>query len=321
VRRIVCVLVVLFVAGLSLSAQPQQQAGKDQQQAGKDLSWAFPVINGALQAEEPTPKSLAGSTRTYTPAQIDDLVNPPDWFPDEHAPAPSIVQKGHGGALACGSCHLMSGHGHPESAGLTGFTAAYIAQQMADFKSGVRKDAARMNGIAKDLSDEEVRQASEWFAALKPAAWTKVTEAATVPKTFAGQGRMRFLQPTGGTEPIGNRIITVPQDQARARNRDPHSGFIAYVPVGSIARGKALVESGGSGRTIACSICHGDSLKGLGNVPRLAGLHPIYIARQLYLFKDGTRNGVDAQLMKKPVAQLTDDDIVALAAYLGSLAP
>ena len=91
--------------------------------------------------------------------------------------------------------------------------------------------------------------------------------------------------------------------------------------MGSIARGKALVETGGSGRTIACAICHGDSLRGLGNVPRLAGLHPIYIARQLYLFKDATRNGVDAQLMKKPVAQLTDDDIVALAAYLGSLMP
>jgi cytochrome c553 len=314
VRRMVCALAVVWLARLSLGAEPQQQAGKD-------LSWAFPVINGALPSEEPTPKSLPGSTKTYTPAQIDDLLNPPDWFPDEHPPAPPIVQKGHAGALACGSCHLMSGHGHPESAGLAGFTAAYIVQQMADFKSGVRKDAARMNGIAKDLSDEEVRQASEWFAALKPAAWTKVTEAATVPKTFAGQGRMRFLQPAGGTEPIGNRIITVPEDQARARNRDPRSGFIAYVPVGSIARGKALVETGGPGRTIACSICHGDSLKGLGNVPRLAGLHPIYIARQLYLFKDATRSGVDAQLMKRPVAQLTDDDIVALAAYLGSLMP
>jgi cytochrome c553 len=292
-----------------------------QQQAGKDLSWAFPVVNGALPAEEPAPKSVPGSTKSYTPAQIDDLLNPPDWFPDEHAPAPPIVQKGHGPALACGSCHLMSGLGHPESADMAGFTAAYVVQQMADFKSGIRKDAARMNGIAKAISDEESQQAAEWFAALKPRVWTKVMEAATVPKTIVGQGRMRFLAPGGGTEPIGNRIITVPEDQERARSRDPKSGFVAYVPVGSIAKGKALVETGGSGRTVACSICHGDTLKGLGNVPRLAGLHPIYIARQLYLFKDGNRNGIDAQLMKKSVAQLTDDDIVALAAYLSSLAP
>ena len=107
----------------------------------------------------------------------------------------------------------MSGEGHPESAGLTGFTVGYFVQQMADFKSGARKDSARMNAIAKDVSDEESRQAAEWFAALKPAKFTTVTEAATVPKTFVGQGRMRFVQPGGATEPIGNRIITVPQDQ------------------------------------------------------------------------------------------------------------
>jgi cytochrome c553 len=313
-KSIVWTVVVMWFPVLSIAVTPQQPAGREP-------SWAFPAINGALPAEEPAPKSVPGSTRKYTPAQIDDLLNPPDWFPDEHAPAPAIVQKGHGAALACGSCHLMSGLGHPESADVAGFTAAYIVQQMADFKSGVRKDAARMNGIAQAMTDEESRQAAEWFAALKPRAWTKVTEAATVPKTIVGQGRMRFVAPGGGTEPIGNRIITVPDDQERARSRDPKSGFVAYVPVGSIAKGKALVETGGSGKTVTCSICHGDALKGLGNVPRLAGLHPIYVARQLYLFKEGSRNGIDAQLMKKSVAQLTDEDILALAAYLGSLAP
>lgn len=294
-----------FAVFVTLHAQPPSPAGP---------GWAFPAINGAVPAEGPEPKSVAGSTKSYTPAQIDDLLNPPDWFPDEHPPAPSIVQKGHAGALACGACHLMSGEGHPESAGLTGFTAAYLVQQMADFKSGARKDSARMNAIARDLSDEEVKQASEWFARLKPMAWTKVVEAAMVPKTFVGQGRMRFAQPGGEMEPIANRIITVPVDQARARLRDPRpgAGFIAYVPVGSIAKGQAL--------TVTCTICHGDSFQGLGNVPRLAGLHPIYIARQLYLFKDGSRNGVEAQLMKKPVGpSLTDDNVLNIAAYLGSI--
>ena len=309
------VAVAAAISVLSLRAQQAPPAG------GREPSWAFPAINGAVPAEDPGPKSVSGSTKSYTPAQIDDLLNPPDWFPDEHPPAPSIVQKGHAGALACGACHLMSGEGHPESAGLTGFTVEYVMRQMADFKSGVRKDASRMNGIARELSDDEVKQASEWFAKLKPVAWTKVTEAAMVPKTFVGQGRMRFVQPGGDMEPIGNRIVTVPVDQTRARLRDPHpgAGFIAYVPVGSISKGKALVDTGGSGRTIACAICHGDSFQGLGNVPRLAGLHPIYLARQLYLFKDGTRNGVDAQLMKKPAARLTDDDILNVSAYLASL--
>jgi len=311
--RWVLVLVLVSVAGI--------RAQLPQPSIGRDLTWAFPVINGAALTEEPGPRRVPGSAKTYTPAQIDDLTNPPDWFPDGHAPAPAIIQKGHGAALACGSCHLMSGHGHPESAGVAGFTAEYLIRQMADFKSGARKDSARMNAIAKEVSDEESRQAAEWMAALRPTVWTNVIEADTVPKTFVGQGRMRFVEPGDGKEPIGNRIVTVPQDQDRARSRDPYSGFTAYVPVGAIARGKALTETGGAGKAVACSTCHGDSLKGLGNVPGLAGLHPISVGRQLYLFKDGRRNGVDAQLMKKTVAQLTDEDIVALAAYLGSLAP
>ena len=203
----------------------------------------------------------------------------------------------------------------------TGFTAAYIMQQMADFKSGVRSDYARMNGIAKDMTDEEIRQAAEWFASLKPRRWTRVIEAAMVPKTFVGQGRMRFVDPRAAWSRSATASSRVPEDQELARLRDPQSGFIAYVPPGSVAKGKALVETGAAGKTVACAICHGDGMKGLANIPRLAGLHPIYIARQLHLFKDGGRNGLDAQLMKKPVAQLTDDDILTISAYLASLSP
>jgi cytochrome c553 len=311
-KKILCVCILIFAISIGLHSQ---------QQPGKDLSWAFPVKNGDLPPEEPGSKSIPGTTKTYTQAQIDDLLNAPDWFPQEHGPAPQIVQKGHGDALACGVCHLMSGVGHPESADMSGMTAEYIRRQMMDFKSGARKEPNRMNTIASALSDEEVRQAGEWFATLKPYVWTKVVEAAMVPKTFVGQGRMRFAQPGGGMEPIGNRIITLPQDQTRATKRDPHSGFIAYVPPGSIKKGEAFVKNGGSGKSVNCTICHGDSLQGLGNVPRLAGLHPIYIARQLYNFRDGNRKGGDAPLMKKPVSQMTDDDIIAVSAYIGSLNP
>ncbi len=286
-----------------------------------ELSWAFPLKVEREFPEDPAPKSLAGSTKKYTEAQIDDLLNPPDWFPDKHPAAPEIVLKGHGDAMACGACHLMSGLGHPESTDLTGLTVEYMVQQMAEFKSGARIDIPRMNTIAKAVTEAEAQQASEWFAKLERRPFTKVVEADTVPKTFLGNGRMRFVEPGGATEPIGTRIITVPEDQARARLRDPDSGFVAYVPTGSLAKGKALAETGGGGKTVACGFCHGPDLKGLGKVPRLAGLHPIYIARQLYRFQDGTRNGADAALMTSSVAQLTDDDIVSLSAYLGSLAP
>jgi cytochrome c553 len=286
----------------------------------REPAWAFPIQAGTLPPDAPGPKSVPGSAKKYTPMEIDDLLNPPDWFPDEHRPAPPIVQKGHGMAFACGSCHLMSGLGHPESSDVTGSTAAYIVQQMEDFKSGVRKDYARMNTISKELSDEEIRQAADWFASLPRHRWSRVAESPMVPKTFVGQGRMRFVDPKGGMEPIGSRIITLPEDQERARLRDPKSGFVSYVPPGSIAKGKALVESGGS-KTITCSICHGDGMKGLANVPRIAGLHPIYIVRQLHLFKEGDRTGPNAPLMKKPVSNLTDADMLNIAAYVGSLSP
>ncbi len=325
-RKSACVLTVALCAVLSNTVESQQQPAGVQSTAlpavpAKEPTWAFPVQAGSLPAEAPAPKSLAGSSKSYTPQEIDNLMAPPDWFPDDHPPAPSIVQKGRGAVLACGSCHLMSGVGHPESADVAGFSSGYLEQQMADFKSGIRKDYARMNGIAKEMTDEEVRQIAAYFGSLKPQRSTRVTEAAMVPKTFVGQGRMRFLSPEGGMEPIANRIITVPDDQEKARLRDPKTGFIAYVPPGSVARGKALVESGASGKGVQCAICHGETMKGIGNVPRLAGLHPIYTARQLHLFKNGERNGVDAQLMKRAVAPLTDNDILAISAYLASLAP
>lgn len=315
-KKFLWILLVSSLCVLTVTAMPQLGQLKTP-------TWAFQIIDPVLppQPEGAEPISIPGSSKQFTRKEIENLSAPPDWFPDQNTPKPDIILRGRAGALACGSCHLMSGLGHPESADLAGLPASYIFEQLVDFKSGARKDISRMNGIAQAMTDEEMRQASAWFAARKPVGWNKTEEASMVPKTYIGPGRMRFPHPDGGTEPIGSRIVTLPQDASRARSRDPNSGFIAYVPAGSIKRGEALVKTGGGGKTIACTICHGDDLKGLADVPRLAGTHPIYIARQLYIFKNGERNGLGAQLMKKPVAQLTDEDIVAISAYLGSLAP
>jgi len=280
--------------------------------------WAFltPDKQQPPASEEAGPIHIPGSSKEYTAAQIDDLSNPPVWFPDETTSAPPIVLHAKGAALACGACHLMSGHGHQESADLAGLSAGYVVRTMQDFKSGVRIDPARMNAIAKGMSDDDFQQAAEYFAALKPGGWIKVVEADTVPKSYVSvKGRQRLPLPGGGMEPLGDRIIELPQDVARATSRDPHSGFVAYVPVGTVAKGSALVKTGGAGKTIACGICHGDSLEGLGDVPRIAGLHPAYVARQLYAFQTGTNHSVSSALMKKVVANLTADDILAISAY------
>ncbi len=316
-RVLSCALVLALIPALRIGAQSAEPWHLP------DIPWAFPIRDKVQPVidERIGPQHVPGSTKSYTQDQIDDFINPPDWFPDEHAPMPKVVAHGaEGGVLGCISCHLASGLGHPESANLAGESAAYIERQLSDFKAGLRMGEA-MNDMTKNLSDEDARQASEWFAALKPKVWQPVVETDRVPKTFINQHLMRMPLPGAGDEPIGDRIIELPQDISRAESRDPHSGFIAYVPKGSLAKGKEFVTTGGGGKSIQCAICHGPSLNGLGEVPAIAGHSPMYLFRQLYYFKDGSRHGSLGALMKGVVAHMSQDDMLAIASYVGSLTP
>jgi cytochrome c553 len=173
--------------------------------------------------------------------------------------------------------------------------------------------------FSKAMTSEERQTAADYFAAQPVKRWTKVVETETVPKThFVGTRRMQL--PAGGTEPIGARIIEVPEDPERVELRDPKSGFVAYAPPGSIGKGLNLVATGG-GKTTACTICHGQTLKGIGDVPSIAGQSPVTIARQLYLMATGARAGSWTPLMKPVVEKLTNDDIVAISAFAASLEP
>jgi cytochrome c553 len=291
--------------------------------AAERPEWAFgPEQPNPRQPDDGVLKQAPGSTKFYTQAQIDDPMNPPDWFPDDHPPMPRVVARGNGTTVrACIGCHLSNGHGHPENSRLPGGTAAYLARQLADFRSGARAGvAATMINIAKGMTEDEIRDASEYFAGLKVMRWTRVVEAEVVPKTYF-RGNRRLPLAEGGSEPIGNRIIEVPEDPARNALRDPHSGNISYVPVGSLARGEALVSTGGAGKTIACAICHGPALKGLGDVPGIAGQSPLTMARQLHYMQTGERNGAMAALMKAVVAKLSADDILAISAYVAAREP
>lgn len=284
--------------------------------------WAFPVASPVQppNTEDGKPTSVPGSSVQFTPKEINDLANAVDWFPDRHSPMPRPVAHGSGAALACAACHLTSGMGHPESSHLAGLPAAYLERQLADFKSGDRKDPARMTAIGGALSEEDARIASEWFAALEPRRWINVIEASQIPNSYGNPGRMRLPLPEGGTEALGRRIVELPQAVDRAVRRDPNSGFIAYVPIGSVAQGRTLASSGG-GRTQPCATCHGPALKGLNDVPGIAGASALYTARQLFGFQSGTRDGTSAALMKPVAAKLTEDDFINLAAYLASLPP
>jgi cytochrome c553 len=176
--------------------------------------------------------------------------------------------------------------------------------------------------IASALTEEETKAAAEYFSSSKyPQQWYKVVEADTVPKSYVGAGAMRLAVANGGTEPLGNRIIELPQDEERTEARDPRAGHLAYVPVGSIKKGEEIVTTGAGGKTVQCAICHGADLKGIGEVPPIVGRSPEYIYRQLNDIKIGTRNGTWVPLMKPVVQNLTDEDMVAISAYLVSKAP
>ena len=294
--------------------------------------WAYtvnpPPAPGAKPAPpDPAPQRVDGSNVSFTIAQTRDAFNPPDWHPSAHPPMPEVVAHGRRPELrACGFCHLVNGQGRPENASLAGLPAAYIIQQMADFKNGDRRSAEPKMGPpnamiqdAKAATDEEVRAAAAYFASFPYKKWIWVSEAVEVPKTRIA-GWMHV--PTGeGSEPLGQRIIEMPSDLRSTELRDAASEFVAYVPKGSIARGEALVKTGGSGKTQACGTCHGMDLKGLGPVPPLAGRSPSYTVRQLFDLQQGVRKGPWSALMKGAVEKLTVDDMIAIAAYTASREP
>jgi cytochrome c553 len=271
---------------------------------------------------------MPGSTATFSWIQARDLFVAPDWHPQDHAPMPPVVANGRKPDVrACGSCHRAEGTGGPENASLAGLPVEYFIQQMADIKSGARRFSGPqrtsitiMMASAKAMTDDEVKEAAAYFAALKPKRIIKVVESDMVPKTIIP--RLFFAKsPEGGTEPLGRRIVEMPDDVEQFELRDTRTQFSAYVPIGSIAKGEALAKTGGAGTTIPCQTCHGADFKGSGPIPAIAGRSPSYLVRQLYDFKHGGRTGPGSAQMKQTVDKLTEDDMIALAAYVSSLAP
>lgn len=292
--------------------------------------WAYPVNPPDFKPapDDGKPRQVPNSSASYTVPQTRDRFLAPDWHPNDHPKMPDVVATGRKPAVfACGFCHRADGPGGPENASLAGLPAAYIVQQMADFKSGARKSAMMgrappnlMIQTAKGATDAEIEAAAAYFASLKPKSLITVVETERVPKTVVA-GWFLADAKSGESEPIGNRIIEVPENLDQFENRDARSRFIAYVPAGSVARGAALAERGADGKTVPCAVCHGPGLKGLGPVPGIAGRSPSYFVRQLYEIKHGARAGLGSAPMQPIVEKLTVDDMLVLAAYVASLNP
>ena len=247
------VVLAALVAGQTATALP---AAKEPA-AGPPPAWAYgfvlPVTEqpkapaGQPQVQDDgSQRHIPGATLSFTLTQVRNVYGPADWFPGDHPPMPGIVEQGRMEAMiqACGLCHYPNGKGRQENAGVAGLPYSYFVQTMADFKNGLRKSSdprkANTNNMirfAANMTDDEVNAAAIYFSSMKWTPWIRVVETSAVPKTRVQFGM--FLKLEGNeTEPLGKRIVEGPEDGERTELlRDPHSGFAAYVPVGSIRKG------------------------------------------------------------------------------------
>jgi len=285
-------------------------------------------------------RKVVGSLAAFSEIDIRDGGNVADWFPGDHPPLTRILSNGPArlgrNSWGCAFCHLPTGKGRPENAPVSGQTTAYFLQQLEDFKNGDRTSAdprklntPLMASLAGAMSEGEMREAAEFFGSMKWTPWIRVVETDLVPTTRI-VGNLFIATSTARTEPIAGRIIEVPEDEEQSEVlRNPRSGFVAYVPIGSIKRGELLATTGAAsvggtrvaGRTLACITCHGPNLMGMADTPGIAGRSPSYLVRQMYDFQRGTRRGKMSPLMQPAVAHLTNEDMADLAAYVASLVP
>lgn len=303
-------------------------------------AWSYPrppqraAATPTVSAPPRTPDSVTlfhvpNSTAAFTEAQIDNLFGIVDWHPEAHPTMPDIITHGRRPTvMPCGFCHLADGAGRPENAMLAGLPAGYIEQQIKDMRSRARKAAWTgpygpndyMRAIADSMTDAEIAAAAQYYSQLTPRLRSRIVETATIPTPVPRVG-LYFPVASGGTEPLGKRLITMPSDTLGHGLRDPGFLYITYVPRGSIARGKALATTWREDGAAPCTSCHGDELHGVGPIPPTAGRFPAYILRQLLAFKTGARSTPASLPMNNVASKLSLDDMIAVAAYEGSLKP
>jgi cytochrome c553 len=173
------------------------------------------------------------SDLTFNEFQVYNNYGPADWNPEDHPTMPDIVAHGReSDALrACGVCHYPSGMGKPENASPAGLPAAYILQQLEAFRDGTRRtgDPRKANynemiQIARHMTDVEMLEVAQYYASIERRQWIRVVETEMVPKTAHTQNGLFYPLPGDETEPLGSRIIEVPEaPELTLRLRAPHS--------------------------------------------------------------------------------------------------
>ena len=295
--------------------------------------WLFPIDPKSLE-KNPKPVKLddielleiPDSKVKFTQARINDPFNAPDWRP-EHSPMPDVVAKGRKPTvMACAYCHTPTGQGRPENSALAGLPESYFKEQLHDLRSGARKASGpeqylpsqAMLKIAKAMTEEEIDASAKYFAQQKLRRRVYVIESLRIPRA---ERAAWIYEEVGGTEDLEERLLEVTNELPRHERRDDRLEYMAYVPPGSINRGKRLATTGDGGKTVVCTTCHSPKLMGTDKIPPIAGRQPTYLLRQLLAFRNGTRTGDAAKQMTPVVDKLTLSEMIDVVAYVSSLYP
>jgi len=340
-RKAVVALVALAVVTLGASIVAQQPAAPAPAAAAPAApipaglpDWAYtppppagsPPPPSALPADDTARVSIPGTTKTFSRGELRAAKETMDWYPeDRHGTLPDVARFGKQGVRQCTLCHLPDGSGRPENAPISSYHPTYFLQQMQDFRDGLRKSADprkantnNMIGFAKATTREEDLAIAQYFAQQPYPRRIKVVESKTAPKVRL-QGGMHMAVPAnegGGMVPIpADDIVEIPDDNLRAEARDTRMSWTAYVPPGTLNRGKQVATK------YQCATCHGANFQGIGPVPALAGRSPSYTMRQLFDMKTGARRGPWAELMKSVVTSMSVQDMAAVAAFAASTLP
>lgn len=186
----------------------------------------------------------------------------------------------------CARCHGADGNGRGTGAfpALAGQSETYLLASLQAYARGERH-SGMMQVVAAGLETGEMIALSRYYSR---------------------QPRGKAVANIGGDGPV------------------PGSAMPPAGQAGSPARGRQLAQQGDPVRRVpSCVECHGPGNRPRNPMyPRLAGLHPEYLALQLHLFKRGQRGGTGyAHIMHTVAASLERRDIDDLAAWYGSLPP
>lgn len=276
-------------------------------------AWLYPQnMAPETPANVATTITVPGSRVTADAAVLHDRAKAVNWFPNDQPPPPARVLKAPAGQFACAYCHMPNGVGHPQNISISGLPVDYVVAQFAAFRSGQRKAAqagyipnGSMTRVAGQVPDAELLDLARYYSRLPYRSLIRVREAALAPKVTASG--LVWVRAPGPAEPIAGRIVELMDDPDDSIRHNPRGRTTAFVPPGSIARGRRIAAD------LGCMACHTQMLGGWG-----PGRSHSYIVRQLLAIRNRARTDPGAETMQPIADQLSLDDMVAVAAWMGA---